>query len=420
MFFVLFPPPNDGSLIPHVIIKPEHYAIEITGLQDTYLVGEPYSFSYILYGFGDPCGGIHITFPINKTDSAGTGWIPSCLKTIQRDFVLDIRKDQGTTYGHIALQETGNYTVTVQFEKGSNGPTVATKNFLVVDVVPRGNLFLQQPLRIEGLNDTYSVGQKIEFTVKFNGTKYGCYTHPTLRIDDSNHQKVWEGNYILELCDPDTTPIHFEKIWSISDSNLGVPILNKTGTYTLFAEFEKNIIQQDFMVKQEIAYANPCKESNNLDLEKIPLSGEPSRLVFSVKQNTTAHICIKYSSNLDNEGALNLNAEFDNGYLGTYNGTKSNVSVTTNPSFIPLQKGQSTIADYVISVPQDADGVYWLGVSQMCDRIPIITTNHKIIPDDIPVIVGIHGCPAISLDAKIIGYSNADAQYHTAKALPGR
>ena len=115
-------------------------------------------------------------------------------------------------------------------------------------VVPRGDLF-SQSLRIEGLNKTYSVGQKIEFAVKFNGTKYGCYTHPTLRIDDSNHQKVWESNTIVELCDPDTTPIHFEKIWNISDSNLGVPILNKTGTYTLFAEFEKNIIQHDFSVK---------------------------------------------------------------------------------------------------------------------------------------------------------------------------
>ena len=138
MFFALFPPQNDGSLIPQVIIKPEHYDIEITGLKETYLVGEPYSFSYILYGFGDPCGGIHITFPINKTDSSGTGSIPSCLKTIQTDFVLDMKKTYGTTYGHIALQEAGNYTVKITFEKGSNGPTITTKSFLVVDNVSTG------------------------------------------------------------------------------------------------------------------------------------------------------------------------------------------------------------------------------------------------------------------------------------------
>lgn len=206
----------------------------------------------------------------------------------------------------------------------------------------------------------------------------------------------------------------------MSNSNLGVPILNKTGTYTLFAEFEKNIIQQDFMVKQEITYANYCKQSNDLELEKIPPFGEPSRLVFSVKQNTTAHICIKYSSNRDNDGTLNLNEESNDGHLGTYNGTKSNVSVTINPSFIPLQKGQSTTADYTITIPPDAYGVYWLWVSQMCERIPIVTEGYPLSPDDIPIFVGVHSCPAISLDAKIIGYSNADAQYHIAKALPGR
>jgi hypothetical protein len=138
IFFALFPPQNDGSLIPQVIIKPEHYDIEITGLKETYLVGEPYSFSYILSGFGDPCGGTMITFPINKTDSSGTGSIPSCVKTIQTDFVLDMKKIYGVTYGHIALQEAGNYTVKVTFEKGSNGSTVATKSFLVVDDISTG------------------------------------------------------------------------------------------------------------------------------------------------------------------------------------------------------------------------------------------------------------------------------------------
>lgn len=36
-------------------------------------------------------------------------------------------------------------------------------------VTPRSDLFLQQPLKIEGLNETYHVGEKIEFTIKFNG-----------------------------------------------------------------------------------------------------------------------------------------------------------------------------------------------------------------------------------------------------------
>ena len=118
---------------PLIQFQKENYTIEITGLKETYLVGEPYSFSYILSGFGDPCGGILVTFPINKTNNIGTGWMPSCMKTIQTYFTLDVKKTYGTTYGHIDLQETGNYTVRVQFEKGVNGPTVAEKSFTVVN-----------------------------------------------------------------------------------------------------------------------------------------------------------------------------------------------------------------------------------------------------------------------------------------------
>jgi hypothetical protein len=113
----------------------EHYQIEITGLKETYLVGEPYSFSFILSGYGYSCGGMSITWPINKTNNLNDGWIPGCTQSLLSDFVYDEKKEHGRTYGHIALQESGNYTVKVTFEKGSNGPTVATKSFLVVDDV---------------------------------------------------------------------------------------------------------------------------------------------------------------------------------------------------------------------------------------------------------------------------------------------
>jgi hypothetical protein len=111
----------------------EHYTITITGLKDAYLVGEPYSFSYVLSGFGTSCGSKVITFPINKTHNAFEGSSASCLRTFPTNFVLDIKEIYGTTYGHIALQETGNYTVRIQFEKGDDGPTVAEKTFAVIN-----------------------------------------------------------------------------------------------------------------------------------------------------------------------------------------------------------------------------------------------------------------------------------------------
>jgi hypothetical protein len=117
---------------PVIQFPTEHYEIEITGLKDTYLVGEQYSFSYILSGFGSPCGGIWISYPINKTNNFTVGSIPSCLKSNPIDFVLDAEKTYGTTYGHVALEEIGNYTARVQFEKGVNGPTVTEKSFMVI------------------------------------------------------------------------------------------------------------------------------------------------------------------------------------------------------------------------------------------------------------------------------------------------
>jgi len=46
----------------------EYYNLEITGLKDTYLVDEPYSFSYTISGYGYSCDSNRVTFPINQTD----------------------------------------------------------------------------------------------------------------------------------------------------------------------------------------------------------------------------------------------------------------------------------------------------------------------------------------------------------------
>jgi hypothetical protein len=118
---------------PLISFPTEHYEIEITGLKDNYQIGESYSFSYVLRGFGTPCGAKTITFPINKTDSVTVGSSSSCIKTPMVDFVLDIEKTYGTRYGHIALPEAGNYTVQIQFEKGIGGPTITEKSFTVIN-----------------------------------------------------------------------------------------------------------------------------------------------------------------------------------------------------------------------------------------------------------------------------------------------
>jgi len=113
----------------------EHYAIEITGLKDVYLVGERYDFSYILSGYGHPCGGKTVTFPDSNGDTIGSASSASCIANLPMGiFVFDIQKDQDITYGHVGIKNPGTYTVTVTFDRPSQDfPTTASQEFRVVE-----------------------------------------------------------------------------------------------------------------------------------------------------------------------------------------------------------------------------------------------------------------------------------------------
>jgi hypothetical protein len=50
------------------------------------------------------------------------------------EFVFDIQKEQGTTYGHIKLKNSGTYSVTVTFDRPNQYfPTTASQEFRVVE-----------------------------------------------------------------------------------------------------------------------------------------------------------------------------------------------------------------------------------------------------------------------------------------------
>jgi len=113
----------------------EHYEIKITGLKDVYIVGERYDFSYILSGYGHPCGSKAVTFPDSNGDTIGSASSASCIANLPMGiFVFDIQKEQGTTYGHVEMKNPGTYTVTVTFDRPSQHfPTTASQEFRVVE-----------------------------------------------------------------------------------------------------------------------------------------------------------------------------------------------------------------------------------------------------------------------------------------------
>lgn len=115
----------------------EHYDIQITGMKDVYLVGEQYEFSYIISGFGHECGSKTIYFPDENGDPITVRSSSSCVaNTPMREFVFDIQKEHGTTFGHVSLKEPGHYTVAVEFERGSGiEPTTKGHQFFVAEKI---------------------------------------------------------------------------------------------------------------------------------------------------------------------------------------------------------------------------------------------------------------------------------------------
>jgi|CXWL01.1.fsa_nt_gi hypothetical protein len=116
---------------------------------------------------------------------------------------------------------------------------------------------VEHSLTVHGLNETYSVGQKIEFIVKFDGIGH-YYEYPQLRIEDGNHENIWKNSDIASLNDLDLKKERIKKEWKIGDNIYFVaPIIDKEGFYTLFVEFENEITQKNFWVKpllQEIQF----------------------------------------------------------------------------------------------------------------------------------------------------------------------
>ncbi|MCV0392790.1 MAG: DUF4362 domain-containing protein [Nitrosopumilus sp.] len=123
--------PSDG--FPGQIPEREYYEIEITGLKDIYLMGEQYDFSYIISGYGYPCGSKKVSFPDEHGEITKIISSSSCIAGVpMEEFVFDIKKELGTTFGHITLQNPGTYTVTVTFDRPSQYfPTTVSKEFRV-------------------------------------------------------------------------------------------------------------------------------------------------------------------------------------------------------------------------------------------------------------------------------------------------
>ena len=139
----------------------EHYQIEITGMKDVYYVDESYSFSYVLSGFGDSCGSIDVTYPTDENENITMSSKDLCSETTPRDFVWDVQKERGTTFGHVKLN-SGEYFVKVEFKKHdieiseTKSFTVKLPNAKKMDASAKPNYVKTFPLSFDDDSSTQS------------------------------------------------------------------------------------------------------------------------------------------------------------------------------------------------------------------------------------------------------------------------
>ena len=112
----------------------EHYTIEIFGLKDEYLLGEEYSFYFVISGYGSSCAGYDVRYPDENGNMLGMGTEPLCALNIPlHEFKIN-HFNMNDYFGNMVIKELGTYTVTVTFDKPNKYyPTTISKEFNVVE-----------------------------------------------------------------------------------------------------------------------------------------------------------------------------------------------------------------------------------------------------------------------------------------------
>jgi len=114
-------------------------------------------------------------------------------------------------------------------------------------------------IRVEGLNETYLVGQQIRFNIT---TTSGECSRPRITLTSENGSTVWTNRPDAMFCDMMTSwPTTWH--WNLDSGDLGILQVNETGIYKITISFFGKTFEREFSVIP----------SNNLDCHKWTQSG---------------------------------------------------------------------------------------------------------------------------------------------------
>ena len=94
----------------------EHYDITIYGLKDVYLIGESYSFSYTISGFGYSCGDRQVTYP-DENGNTIRNFINADCNAGEPKTKFVISSNDKSNMKSILIKNPGRYNVSVMFDK---------------------------------------------------------------------------------------------------------------------------------------------------------------------------------------------------------------------------------------------------------------------------------------------------------------
>jgi len=100
-------------------------------------------------------------------------------------------------------------------------------------------------LTVEEFKDTYKVGEKIDFAIKFKGFA-SCGFPPSFMVKNTLNETVWTSPTKVQFCDTDTG--YGEPKWKFGE--LETLIINQTGSYTMNISISDKTLEKGFAVVQ--------------------------------------------------------------------------------------------------------------------------------------------------------------------------
>ncbi len=206
---------------------------------------------------------------------------------------------------------------------------------------------------ITGLRQNYPVGQPINATVTYSG--YYWYAEPEVKILDANGTQIWFNcPYCYTRTELAQLPSSHTFTYTVRDyASNKIPVINKTGTYTMIASLHNKTSSAEFtIVKSLMLHASfePCDTPFQQSNRGIAVLYMPA--------NSIGKICARYTN--PNEPKNASLAIVD---ALSYRTTKS-ITSWAEPSMIP--SGNSTVR-YSIKTGNQT-GLY--GLTIFCYGVP--------------------------------------------------